>query len=186
MHPSTNESASPRERLALRRSLGMGLLCALAGLGFGIWVGGPPHAGKGWSAFIVTAPLAAFSTGTVFWLLLVARQQAPSRTRGILAGVLTGVVGHYLCWYLMILYQDLRFLLFNETSSLGEPPLSPLGGILGAAAFTFWSMIIVGWLTAPLGGLLGLVTHHAQFRKSRKSRKSRIKPEEEDSETQQS
>lgn len=157
-------SPPPRTGLALRRSLIMGLGCGLVGLAVGAWVA-CTAIGEGYASMLLAAPLGAFLAGFLFWFALVARNPAPGRLRPVAAGVLAGIVGHWICLYLLILLQNLRYLWLGETDSLGGPPMDPLNGLWGAAVLSFWSLVMFGWLTAPVGGLLGFLLSRVQFRR---------------------
>lgn len=160
----------PAPETVVWRSLGMGLVSALAGLFGGAWAAATAFMTSGYEIFLFAAPVGSFATGFVIWLLLVARRSTPSKKAAITAGVLTGIVSHWSCWYVTICYQNLRYVFLGESSSLGEPPIDPLNGLWGAAVFSFWSLIALGWLSAPFGGLLGYLVHFRQFRESRKRR----------------
>lgn len=138
-----------------RGSLTFGLLCALAGslVAIVLLVG---SRGQWW--LLVTAPAAAFICGTAFWRLLPERSPGPTRLRGTLAGGLTGVVSHFVAWYLGYLGANLCFLFTGGcTNSLGEPPADPFAAFPGAAGFTFFSLLVAGWATLPIGALLGFL-----------------------------
>jgi len=163
---STPQGPSP----AMRRSLTMGAACSAAGLLAGAWLVATAQDTKGYLGFVVAAPLAAFLTGLVLWRLLVAGRHAPGRGAAVFAGVTTGILSHWLCWYFVIVIQNLRHVLLGEVSSLGEPPVNLLDGLWAAGAFSFWSLIVIGWATAPLGGLIGFIVHDLQFRRRRHTR----------------
>jgi len=138
-----------------RRSLVFGALCAGVGLVVGILVS-LGAAGDGYRWFFVSAALAAFGSGAVLWRVLPERFARRRAAWGALAGALAGVVSHYLTWYLGYLGANLCFWLTGGcTGSLGDPPAGPLTALWGAAALTFFSLLIVGWLTAPIGAVLG-------------------------------
>lgn len=160
----------PSGEVVLRRCLAMGVVSALAGMAGGGWAAATAFMTSGYEIFLFSAPVGSFVTGFAFWLLLVARRLTPSKKAAIAAGVLTGIVSHWSCWYLTICYQNLRYVFLGETSSLGEPPIDLLNGLWGAAVFSFWSLIVLGWLSAPFGGLLGYLVHYRQFRRARKQR----------------
>jgi len=148
-----------------RRSLVFGALCAGVGLVFGILVS-VGAAGDGYRWFFVSAALAAFGSGTALWRVLPERFPRRRPAWGALAGALAGVVSLYLTWYLGYLGANLCFWLTGGcTSSLGEPPADLLTALSGAAALTFFSLLIVGWLTAPIGAVLGWVFGRLSRRK---------------------
>lgn len=138
----------------MSRSLQFGLLCALVGLAVGGYLSSSAS-GDGWGLFLACAPLAAFLTGFGLWCRLIERKRRTRLRAGILTGALAGTLAHYLCWYLMILSLYLEYLWLGTTSSLGEPPMDPLQALLGAAAFSLFSLFLFGWLTIPAGALLG-------------------------------
>ena len=109
--------------------------------------------GEGWMVLVVPAGLSAFLVGAGLWRLLVVTRQRIRWWHGTLTGALTGLLAHPVCWYLMILYLYLS----DTKSSLGEDTLGPLDGVGGAFAFSFWSLLLFGWLTAPVGAIIGLI-----------------------------
>lgn len=152
---ANSDSAKPPGPSPVRRSLVFGALCAAVGLLFGILVSVTAE-GAGYQWFFVPAVLAAFCSGAVLWRVL---PEVFSRRRlvwGAFAGALAGVVSHYVTWYLGFLGFNLCFWLTGGcTSSLGEPPASLLQAFAGAAGLSFFSLLILGWLTAPIGAVLG-------------------------------
>jgi hypothetical protein len=146
----------------VQHSLVMGALCGVVGLGVGIVVR-VNATGGGYEAFPLYASLAALLTGTAAWWLLVALPAAYRSLRGALAGALAGLVAHYVCWYLMILGSNVCYWLWGAcVGSLGEPPVDPLYGLLGAAALSLGSLLLFGWLTVPAGGVLGFILARRQ------------------------
>jgi len=131
----------------------------LAGLGFSLVALVPLGVLFAWTRgvnddkFVYLAPAAlvsAFALGTFFWSLLVSRASA---LRGGLAGFLTGTVSHLTTWYLVIL----ALWITGAKSSLGEKTLGPVDGLAGALVFGGMSLLLLGWLTAPLAALAGVV-----------------------------
>lgn len=144
-------------RRAVGRSLGMGLACATVGAAVGGLVA-RDAVGEGYALFPLWAAAGGFGAGFGCWLWLVARRAQPRRGRGILAGALAGLLGHWCCWYLAIAWARLGYLVHGgNLGSLGEPPMPLFVGLAGAAIFSFWSLLIFGWLTIPGGALLGLL-----------------------------
>lgn len=149
------DSAEPPERSPVRQSLLFGALCAAVGLVFGLVVSlGAQGAGYQW--FFVPAVLAAFGSGALLWRVLPERFPRHRPLLGALAGALAGVVAHYVTWYLGYLGFNLCFWLTGGcTGSLGDPPANLLQALAGAAALSFFSLLVFGWLTAPIGAVLG-------------------------------
>ena len=133
----------------------MALTCAAAGLLIGLWVAGQAVAGD-YAVFPLYATLAAVLAGGGLWWLLVARKGRYGLVRGIAVGALAGIVAHPLCWYLAILGQNACYWLWDGCrSSLNEPPVDPLNGLWAAVLLALGSLLFFGWLTLPLGALLG-------------------------------
>ncbi len=130
----------------------MGGVLALLGLFIGAHIT-ITTIGAGYELFWLWAGLSAFICGAVFWRLLAAHKPGP--VQGSLAGLLAGVVSHWLCWWLFITSAWVSHLFTGQLSSLGEPPMNPINALWGAAAFSFWSLIVAGWITAPAGAFTG-------------------------------
>jgi len=149
---------------SLKHSLVMGAACGLVGLAVGLIVRSTAT-GEGYEAFPLYALVAGFLTGTAAWWLLVARPGAYRGRRGALAGALAGLVAHYVCWYLMILGSNICYWLWGGcVSSLGEPPVDPLYGLVGAATLSLVSLLLFGWLTISAGALIGFILTRRQGR----------------------
>ena len=69
-------------------------------------------------------------------------------------------MAHPLTWYFALLYLYFS----DERSSLGEATLNPWEGILASLAYSLLSLLFVGWLTAPIGALVGGVLAYVQSR----------------------
>lgn len=139
-----------------RRALVFGALCSLVGLFFGALVFWMAE-GEGYEGFAAAAPAAAFLCGAALWRLLPERVTRRRRVWGAVAGALAGVASHYVTWYLQYLGANVcHWLTGGCTSSLGEPPANLLAALWGAAAFTYFSLLTVGWLTFGIGAGLGL------------------------------
>jgi hypothetical protein len=131
------------------------LLGALAGTGIGLWVSRNSTAGD-WAGFPIFAALAGALTAGFFWWFLLARRGRYHVRRGILAGMLAGFSGHWICWYLLIMTRNVCYWTTGGClSTLGERPVDPLYGLWGAVVLSAASLLLFGWLTIPLGALLG-------------------------------
>ncbi|MCB0156389.1 MAG: hypothetical protein KDF65_16450 [Anaerolineae bacterium] len=138
-----------------RKVLPISLLAGLCGLIGGSWVWWLAS-GAGYELFPAAAALAAWGTTAFFWWLIVVRRNNYTLKAGLLAGGLSGLVSHWLCWYLLIVGANGCYWLTGGcASSLGEPPIDPLNGVWGALAFSLLSLLFVGWVTVPLGMLVG-------------------------------
>ena len=149
---------------ALTASAVFGALCAPVGIVVGAYIG-LTATGDGYQLFFLPAGLGAFVTALGFWWLMVERGARHTLMRGALAGASAGVVAHYVCWYLLLLGNFARAAMAGETLGGNAGAIDPLNALWGAAAFTFWSLIIFGWLTLPAGALLG--AGYAKWRRRR-------------------
>jgi len=133
----------------------VGLIGAMAGLAAGLVVW-QQATGDGYEIMPPAAALGGAFSAMLMWRVFVSGRIQGRIWRGALAGGLASIFGHFLTIYLAILYQNLCFTLWGGcTSSLGEPPAGPLLGLAGALAMSAFSLLFFGWLTVPLGVLLG-------------------------------
>ena len=139
----------------MRKILPISLLAGLFGLigGTFVWWGA---IGDGYELFPAAAALAAFGATAFFWWLIVVRRNNYTVKAGLLAGGLSGLVSHWLCWYLLIIGANACYWLTGDClSSLGDQPIDPLNGLWGALFFSLFSLLFVGWMTVPLGMVVG-------------------------------
>lgn len=106
-----------------------------------------------WQLMIPLSGLAAFIVGGLSSFILHDERSRHPRLRGVLAGVLTGILSHPLAWYLGILFNFFR----GARGSLGEEPLGPVDGLLGALVLSASSWLLAGWLTVSVGALAGII-----------------------------
>ena len=108
-----------------------------------------------WRGMLYAAPLTAFFCGMVCWGIFMARGQKVSFWRGVWVGALVGLLSHPLAWYGSILYFYLA----------GEPhTLNPLEGLWASVVYSLLSLLFVGWLTVPVGAIVGSLLATAQAR----------------------
>ncbi len=149
----------------LTRLFPMGWVAALGGIMIGI-LATRDAIGQGWEFLPVAGGFGGLITGKFFWWLLIVRRARYTIWRGIVAGVLTGVVGHYTTWYLVLLTAYISYQATGQpVSSLGEPPVDQLFGFIGAAGLTLWGLILFGWLMVPVGALSGAAIAALQHRR---------------------
>jgi hypothetical protein len=136
----------------------MGIVAGLAAFGISAWI----LAGNtgGWQIFVGISPVAAFLTGFVLWWSLMTLRPRISILFGLLVGALIGILAHPMAWYLAILWMYFS----GETGSLGEAPLNPVEGVFYAPVYALPSLLIVGWLSVPLGLIGGGLVAYIQSR----------------------
>lgn len=89
---------------------------------------------------------AAFFTGSILWWLLVSRAKTITLKRGFWVGALIGLASLIVASYLRILYAS-----FFPGWHLRSLPQIVLGGLVSALT----NAILFGWITIPIGGLVG-------------------------------
>jgi hypothetical protein len=141
----------------------MGLVAGLAAFGISAWI----VAGNtgGWEIFVIIAPVAAFLTGFVLWWSLMILRRRVTILFGLIVGALIGILAHPVAWYLAILWMYFS----GATSSLGEPTLTPLEGLVSAPIYAVGSLFLVGWLSVPLGLVGGGLVAFIQSRVTRRA-----------------
>ncbi len=144
------------------RSLLSGLWLGLAGALCGLLLFF--HAeGTGWQLMILVSGLASLAVGTFLWWSLVHRHDRNTVRMGAVAGALTGLLAHPVAWYFSIVATYVS----GVRSSLGDEPLDPLTGLWGALVLSLASWILVGWLTAIVGGCVGAFIAATRRKKGR-------------------
>jgi hypothetical protein len=156
---------TPKKRLEQRL-----LWSGLAGLIFGLFkllvvvlvFQNLPYV-QGYEQLRNTMPLAAFFTGSILWWLLVSRAKTITIKRGFWVGALIGLVSILTASYLIFLFYPIehRELLWY----------SMFLQILLIVLFRSFSMVlIVGWATVPISGLIGGIMASLQVKKFNESR----------------
>ncbi|MCK6559752.1 hypothetical protein HUU39_13850 [candidate division KSB1 bacterium] len=141
-----------QERMLQRSGLLMGALCALVGAAVGQWAASLASSAD-WALLPIFSGAASFLSGWFCWQRLLARRVLPPGRRAALAGVLAALLGHYLTFYCYFLWANIEYWICNLRS--GQPPADILNGLWGAGVLALWSLLFYGWLTLPVGGLLG-------------------------------
>lgn len=141
-----------------------GLLNSLIGLIIGVYIA-ITAIGNGYFVFGIAAPIAAFFTGGLFWKLIV-RENWDSISIFI-TGLLTGTVSHYITFLLLSVGLNICYWTTGEcTGSLGDPPASILSMLTGGFAFSFFSLMFFGWITAPSSIIIGMILKRYENKKN--------------------
>ncbi len=112
--------------------------------------------GDGYFVFGIAAPIAAFLTGGLLWKLIVMKKIDGARI--IITGLLTGTVSHYITFVLLSIGANICYWTTGGcTGSLGGPPASILVMLSGSFAFSFFSLLFFGWITAPVSVIIGFI-----------------------------
>jgi hypothetical protein len=99
---------------------------------------------------ILTSMIAAFIAGTILWRKVFDHGRRPTFWRGAWVGALAVIVAHPLAWYLMFL-----LLYFAGDSSFPARTVHPLGALGSSITASAASLLVLGWITIPVGGLIG-------------------------------
>ena len=134
----------------------MGVLCALVGGLAGLWVA-QMAIGDGYTVFVIAAPVAAFLSGTLSWWLFVVRPRRCNWIRGAGAGATAAVLGHLLCWYILLVGAYVWHSLSGEAVAGGDVVINPLEAITAAGIYGAFSLLLIGWVTVPVGAILGIL-----------------------------
>ena len=137
----------------LTRSIGFGLICALVGLGFGIVVS-LVFTSPEYNYFWIPVVLSSFALGTLFWWMLPEHFPRRRVLLGVLAGILGSIVANIAIWLLTLLGIYLCGQA-NCESLVGKPPADIWEVLTATAVMSFFSIMIIGWLTSLVGGILG-------------------------------
>lgn len=102
--------------------------------------------------FSLAAALASLLIGLLFWWLFIIGPGQFSRVRGVLVGSLSSLVAHPLTWFLAVVVAPHRgmnsFLNLVLTQTLMEE-------LQAIPTLSIYSLVLVGWLTALIGGVVG-------------------------------
>lgn len=128
-------------------SIRVGSACTLVGfVGAGTVALIKPDPSVG--GLLIAAVLSAFISATAGWAFLVAPYPNASRRRVALAMTGAAVLGHFLTWAIFTVAASPQLYLANPSELLKLPIVALLFGL--------GSLVVVGWLTTPLGIGIGL------------------------------
>lgn len=119
-------------------------------------------AGEGWEVLPYAAGLATFSLAALARGLTFRSQALPRARRGAAVGALVAFLSHPLAWFLLDLHQAL----LGGPPSSGEAPLGVADAASGSIVLAFWSLLLTGWWTVPLGAALGALLARLERRAS--------------------
>ncbi|WP_282122684.1 hypothetical protein [Algibacter mikhailovii] len=126
-----------------------GILFSIIGIIVGIWIS-LSAISNDYKYFYIYSGISGFITGKLFAKYIIEKKNRFNHQNYILVGIITGLLSHWLCWYLITLELNFRYWILNEHFS--SRPIDPLLGIFGVLVFCLWSWLIVGWATV-LGGI---------------------------------
>ncbi len=121
---------------------------------------------KEWKILPYLALICCWFSGSFLWQMIMIRSQRFTVLRGIFVGFITVLLSLFLIWYVWILIENFAYwILKKQGSSLGEPPIDPLRGIIGALGLSWWSLMLTGQVAFPVAALLGGIFAFLQRRR---------------------
>lgn len=109
--------------------------------------------GNDYNYFYIYSGISGFITAKYFAKFFIEKKDKFNHLRLIGVAVLTGLVSHWLCWYLINLVLNFRYWILNE--HFFSAPVNPLLGIFAVLLLCVWSWLFVGWATI-LGGIASI------------------------------
>ena len=129
-----------------------GILFSIIGIIVGIWIS-TTAISNDYRYFYIYSGISGFITGKLFAKYIIEKKNRFNHQNYIIVAILTGLLSHWLCWYLITLELNFRYWIMDV--HFFSPPINPLMGILGVFVFCLWSWIFVGWATV-LGGIVSI------------------------------
>ena len=131
-----------------------GILFAIIGLVIGLLISNTTI-NDDYKYFYLYSVFAGFITAKLFAKYLIEKKSKFTNIRLITTSILTGLLSHWLCWYIIILELNFRYWILDE--HFFSPPTDPILGVFGVFALALWSWLFFGWATI-LGGILSIYT----------------------------
>lgn len=144
--------------LATRETLWAGLAFGLGGLLGGAFVitnGRVSTLGQSWVEFPAYVAAGAFLAALLLWRPFVAKPGKATAGRGAVVGLAVGVLVHPCTWYVLICVNWVLVSLGYRAHSAGGQPIDPLLGLAAVWLYSLPSLLVAGWLSLPLGLLVG-------------------------------
>ena len=100
------------------------------------------------------ATFATFLIAYLLWYTFMSKNH--SRKRGVFIGILTVILSHYFSWYFMLIVANIEYYIFNiPIGSLNDIPIDLISGLGYMWIYTFYSLLFFGWITIPIGAIIG-------------------------------
>lgn len=113
----------------------------------------------------LAAPLAALLIGPALWWRFLISVDKLSIKRGVLIGLVGSILVHPLTWFFALIFSSLAGMRTIAGGFILENPFThPLELFAGSFVYAFFSLLIVGWITVLIGGLLGGLIASLQIR----------------------
>jgi|GEM_PF-7028211 hypothetical protein len=129
-----------------------GLLFSIVGIMLGLWITFI-STNKDYDYFFIYSSISGFLTAKLLAKYVIERRNDFSQKNLLIVSILTGLMSHWLCWYMINIGLNFRYWILGE--HFFSPPVDPLSGILWVFNLCLFSWIIVGWATV-LGGVISI------------------------------
>ena len=106
----------------------------------------------GFAPFVIASCLVSAVLGPALWWWAIVKPGRLSVRRGIGVGGLGGILVHPLVWYALFVEA---YLSGRSTVFLGLLVTNPVKDILSALVVAVISLLWAGWITVPIGALVG-------------------------------
>jgi hypothetical protein len=139
-------------KLSLRSTLFFAASCAV----FSVPVVARMSSEMGSWRLFPAAALAALLTAAALWWLVLARRSRYTTRRGIVTGVIVGVLSHPVTFGLAFTLFRVCFRADGDCASApGLDPAGTVNALLAAAIYSVLSLTLVWWWTMGVGAFLG-------------------------------
>jgi hypothetical protein len=131
-----------------------GLLFSVVGLIVGVWITNTA-VNEDYNHFYIYSTISGFITAKLIAKYLIEKRNRYTNPMYVVAAVLSGLLSHWVCWYIITLGLNFRYWVLGE--HFFSKPLDPLSGFFVVLTFCLFSWVFVGWATI-IGGILSIYT----------------------------
>lgn len=135
-------------------SIEMGCLCGIIGFIIGIFFYFIADKGVYFDNFWIYSTISSSVCGSIIWYFFVIKKN--KYERGVMSGLIISISSQYILWYMKMVERIFCFYFTgNCTNSFGESPPNIFSSLYISAMLLLISLLSFGWVTLPLGGVLG-------------------------------
>lgn len=140
----------------MKQSVIISIIYSLIGISVGLYISHLSSA-EGYDYFPIFSGLSSFIVTFLIWKYIVLRREQTTLFAGGFAGFIIVLLSHHLTLYFLtvVIYIQIKF--FNFPMSVGGEPIDPIQGIYLIYPMTIFSYILPGYITIPLGTIIGCI-----------------------------
>ena len=106
--------------------------------------------------FAFSVAIATLIASSSLWYLIIERKKLFSISRGVVVGVLSAALAHFLSWNSFLVISSMGFNVFGPLENWSEfQGVDPLSGFFISFVGSFFSLWIFGLFHLPIFGLIG-------------------------------